>query len=337
MTHTSGDGTPGPAASDASRTPRRAHSPGLSPGSGSDGRGEQYRSYYGHPVLKAPPWHEPNMPLYLYLGGLSGASAVLAATAHLRGHPRLALSAKITAAAASTAGAVFLVTELGRPERFLNMLRIIKPTSPMSIGSWVLAAHGALTAAAAASAVTGLLPAAGTAATLAAATTGPVMATYTAALIANTAVPAWHEAHRELPFLFAGGAMAGAGATAMLTTPRDQAAPARRLAALGALAEIAAEHLMERRLAALAEPYRRGAAGRLIRAARLLTATGGLLSAALEVTGRASRTTSVLAALTLTAGAVCTRFAVLRAGRASAADPMYTIGPQRDRVTAPGR
>lgn len=317
---------------------RRSSHPASGATGGRDGHGRaeeaSFRSYYGRPVLKEPVWHEPNMPLYLFCGGMSGASSLLAAVAHLGRRSRLALAAKITAAATATAGAGLLITELGRPERFLNMLRVFKPTSPMSIGSWVLAAHGGLTTASAASAVTGLLPWAGTAATCAAAATGPIMATYTAALVADTAVPAWHEAHRELPFLFAGSAMASAGGMAMLTTPLSQAGPARRLAALGALSEVTAEALMERRLGMLAEPYRRGSAGRLLRAARVLAVTGGLLAAGQEITGRVGRAASALAALSLVAGSVCSRFAVLRAGRASAADPKYTIVPQRERADA---
>jgi Formate-dependent nitrite reductase, membrane component len=287
-----------------------------------------FRSYYGQPVLKQPVWHEPNMPLYLYLGGVSGASATLAAAAQLTGRRRLSLAGRLVAAVSGAAGAALLAAELGRPGRFLNMLRIFRPTSPMSMGSWILAAHGGLTAAAAGSAVTGLLPAAGDAAGLAALVTGPLMATYTAVLVSDTAVPAWHEARRELPFLFAGGALAGAGALAMLTVPRADAAPARTIAATGAALETVAGQALERRLGMLAEPYRTGSAGRLMRAARLLTAVGGALA---PLAGR-HRALTAVSALSLTAGAVCTRFGVLRAGRASAADPRYTVVPQRERL-----
>ncbi|MFC7640325.1 NrfD/PsrC family molybdoenzyme membrane anchor subunit [Streptosporangium lutulentum] len=203
----------------------------------------EFRSYYGQPVIKAPVWHEPHMPVYLYLGGLSGAASVMAAMAGLTGRDRLALTARVTAAVGATAGAALLAAELGRPERFLNMLRVFKLTSPMSVGSWILAAHSGLTTIAAASAVAAALPSAaakvvavlpaasapvralptaGDAATLAIAVTGPLMATYTAVLLADTAVPAWHEAHRELPFLFAGSALASAGAMGMLATPASR-------------------------------------------------------------------------------------------------------------------
>ncbi len=288
----------------------------------------EFRSYYGRPVIKAPIWHEPHMPTYLYLGGVSGVSSSMAVMARLTGRTRLARTAHVAAAAGAALGAGLLAAELGRPERFLNMFRVFKLTSPMSVGSWILAAQGGLSAAALAGDLTGILPAAGDAALLATAVTGPLTATYTAVLIADTAVPAWHEAYRELPFLFAGSAMAAAGAVGMLGTPRAHAGPARAVAALGAGMETVAGQAMERRLGFVGEPYRMGRAGRLMRAARVLTAGGGLLAV---VAGR-SRALTALSGLALTAGSLCTRFGILEAGRASAADPKYTVVPQRRRL-----
>ncbi|MFI7627262.1 NrfD/PsrC family molybdoenzyme membrane anchor subunit [Microbispora rosea] len=290
----------------------------------------EFRSYYGQPVLKPPIWHEPHMPAYLYLGGMSGAAGAMAAAARLTGRDRLELAARMAAFAGASAGTVFLVAELGRPMRFLNMLRVFKLTSPMSVGSWTLAAHSGLTGVAAGAAVTGLLTPAGDAASVASGLSGVAMATYTAVLLADTAVPAWHEGMRELPFLFAGSALASAGAAVMLTTPRALAGPARAAAAAGAVAEVVAGGLMERRLGLVGEPYREGRAGRLMRASRALTLGGGLLA---TVAGR-SRTLTALSGLAITAGALCTRFGVLEAGRASAKDPKYTVVPQRDRLDA---
>src|SRR5690606_35780674 len=99
----------------------------------------EFRSYHGQPILKRPVWHEPDVPLALYLGGVSGASSTLAAAARATGRDRLALATRLAAALSGAAGSALLVAELGRPERFLNMLRVIKPTSPMSLGSWILA------------------------------------------------------------------------------------------------------------------------------------------------------------------------------------------------------
>ncbi|MEU8143099.1 NrfD/PsrC family molybdoenzyme membrane anchor subunit [Nonomuraea sp. NPDC048901] len=287
----------------------------------------EFRSYYGRPVIKAPVWHEPHMPTYLYAGGLSGASSVMAVMAGFTGYDRLERTARVAAAIGAAAGTGFLIAELGRPERFLNMFRVFKPTSPMSMGSWLLAAQGGLSAVAASTELTGILPAVGDAAALATGLTGPLTATYTAVVVADTAVPAWHEAYRELPFLFAGSALASAGAVGMLATPRAQAGPARVVAMLGAAVESVAGVVMERRLGLVGEPYRLGRAGRLMLSARVLTAGGGLLA---SIAGR-SRTLTALSGLALTAGALCTRFGVLEAGRASAADPKYTIVPQRQR------
>lgn len=314
----------------------------------------EFRSYYGRPVIKPPIWHEPHMPTYLYLGGMSGVSSMMAVMARLTGRDRLAGTARVAAAAGAAFGAALLAAELGRPERFLNMLRIFKPTSPMSVGSWILAAQGGLSAAALVGPLDGASPGGlpdvlpgvrtggpdgplagvlrplGDAALLASGVTGPLTATYTAVLIADTAVPAWHEAYRELPFLFAGSAMAAAGAVSMLGTPPAHAGPARAVAVLGAAMETVAGEAMERRLGFLGEPYRTGRAGRLMRTARALTAGGGLLAA---VAGR-SRTLTALSGLALTAGSLCTRFGILEAGRASAADPKYTVVPQRRRLDA---
>ena len=88
---------------------------------------------------------------------------------------------------------------------------------------------------------------------------GPALSTYTAALLADTAVPVWHEARRELPFVFAAGAAMSAGSAVALA---GGGAPARRLALVGAAGELAATTAMERRLGELGEPYREGTAGR---------------------------------------------------------------------------
>jgi formate-dependent nitrite reductase membrane component NrfD len=295
----------------------------------------EFGSYYGRPVLKRPRWKAPHMPGYLYFGGLSGAAATMAAMADATGRGRLSLTGRVTAATAAAAGSALLIAELGRPERFLNMLRVFKPTSPMSVGSWVLAAHGGLTGAAAASAVTGVAPWLGRAAGAGAALTGPVLATYTGVLIADTAVPAWHEGYRHLPLLFAGSALASAGAVGMAAVPGGEAGPARRMVILGAGLELAAAGTLERGKGMreepelVSEPYRIGRAGALLRYGRGLTAAG---AAGTMVAGR-SRTAAVLSALAVTGGALCTRFAVLYAGHASAEDPKYTVVPQRARVT----
>jgi hypothetical protein len=287
----------------------------------------EFESYYGRPILKEPTWKTPDVPLYLFVGGLAGASALLAEGAALTGRPELERVARLAAAGGAAAGTVALVHDLGRPERFLNMLRVIKPTSPLSVGSFILAPFSGLSAAAAASHVTGILPRLGRLAGAGAAAFGPALATYTAALVADTAVPAWHEAHRELPFVFAGSGAQAAGGLAMMLVPGAQAGPARRMALGGAAVEVlAAERILQRGL--VAEPYRIGMPGRLMKIARASTA----VAAALTVVGGRSRLVSAAAGATYVASSLATRFGVFEAGRASARDPKYVVVPQRERL-----
>lgn len=285
------------------------------------------RSYYGRPVVKPPVWTW-EVPTYFFAGGLAGASAGLAFGAELAGNDRLARSAWLASLGGVAVSPALLVSDLGRPERFLNMLRVFKPTSPMSVGSWLLAASGGAIAAAAGRHVTGIGPrGAGAAAAL----LGLPLSTYTAALVANTAIPAWYEARRELPFLFGGSAMASAGAAATIATPVTHAGPARRLVAAGALVELAAERAMRARLGELGTPYESGAPGRLSRLARACTAAGAVVCAA---GGRRDRRLAVAGGGATLAGSLLERWAVYRAGFASARDPEATIGPQRSRLAA---
>ncbi len=197
------------------------------------------RSYHGQPVLKEPIWSW-EIPDYFFVGGMAGASAGLAFCSGLRGNDVLARRAWTLALAGVGVSPALLISDLGRPERFLNMLRMFKVTSPMSVGSWVLSSAGAAITFAAADAWTGWFPRIGRLARPAAALLGLPLSTYTAALVANTAVPVWHEARRTLPFLFGSGAALSAGAGAVALTPTAAAAPARRLALGAAVAELAA-------------------------------------------------------------------------------------------------
>ncbi|MGW2823775.1 NrfD/PsrC family molybdoenzyme membrane anchor subunit [Streptomyces sp. NPDC001443] len=297
-------------------------------------RGEQlmvppaeFDSYYGRPIIHAPSWAARDIAGYFFLGGLAGAGSVLAAGAQLTGRPRTATAMKVSSLAAVSLSAAALVHDLGRPARFANMLRVFKPTSPMSMGSWLLSAYGPAAGAAALSAVTGRLPRAGGAATGTAALLGPMLASYTAVLAADTAVPAWHGAHRELPYVFTASATAAASGMALIVAPPRESGPARRAAALACVAETVASQAAERRLGMVAETWREGRAGTLMRAARVLTLAGG---AAAVLAGGRSRPVAAAAGLALLAGSVCTRFGIFAAGIASAEDPKYTVTPQRE-------
>lgn len=288
---------------------------------------QAYRSYYGRPVIKTPVWKQPDVPFYLFAGGVAGVSALLAEGAAATSRPALEHWTRLAAAGGAAAGTAALVHDLGRPERFLNMLRVFKPTSPLSVGSWILAPFGGLTAVAAASTVTGAMRPVGRAAGLGAAALGAPLATYTAALICDTAVPAWHEAYREMPFLFAGSSAAAAGGLAITAVPVAQSGPARRVAVAGAAVDIAVERLVEHRLGMVAEPYRQGRAGVMMRTARALTVAGGIGA----VVGHRSRLLSAVSGVSLAAGSLLTRWGVFQAGLASAKDPKYTVVPQRQR------
>jgi formate-dependent nitrite reductase membrane component NrfD len=284
------------------------------------------RSYYGQPIIKEPVW-TPEIPFYFFTGGLGGASAMLALLAESRGNQELARRAWLNALAGVGASPVLLISDLGRPERFLNMLRVFKPSSPMNLGTWLLTAAGGASTVASLCELTGRAPRLRAAAQLGAGVLGPALATYTAVLVSDTAVPVWHEARRELPLLFASGAAASAGAAAVIATPSAAAAPARRLMLAGAAGELLNVQLMERRLGELAEPYHQGTAGAHSRAATTATVAGAALSLAARRRPRLGR----LGAALVLAGAAAERFAIFRAGFQSAADPKYTVISQRSR------
>jgi formate-dependent nitrite reductase membrane component NrfD len=291
----------------------------------------EFQSYYGRPIITKPTWSARDIASYLFLGGLAGASSTLAAAAELTGRPQRARGAKVAATTAIGGSLAALVHDLGRPSRFVNMLRVFKVTSPMSVGSWLLAGYAPLTGVAAASELTGRLPGVGRAATVAAGILGPAVATYTAPLIADTAVPVWHDAHRELPFVFAASATCAASGWGLLTAPPSQAGPARRLAVAGAALEFAAVRRIHRRLGEGAQPLTTGRAGHLMRAAQALTMAGALVG---QIGGRRSRPAAAFAGAALLAGSACTRFGIFYAGMTSADDPRYTVGPQRDRLSS---
>jgi hypothetical protein len=281
-------------------------------------------------VLKTPVW-TPEVPWYFFVGGMAGAAAPLALGAGMSGRPALARRGWLLALAGVGISPVLLISDLGRPERFHNMLRVFKVTSPMSVGSWALAGFGTATAIAVGGELLGLPG--GAAAKPVAAALGPVVSTYTAALIADTAVPVWHEARTELPFLFAATSAASAGAALTLVTPAEEAGPARRLAFAGAAAALALLETMERRLGPLGEPYREGDAGRFGKAAKALIGAGAV---GLGTLGRKSRAVAAGSAAAVLAGAALERWSVFRAGFQSAEDPKYVVGPQRERVAARG-
>jgi formate-dependent nitrite reductase membrane component NrfD len=272
---------------------------------------------------------------------LAAGSSLLAAGADLTGRPSLRRASRLAAILATGGSVVALVDDLGRPERFLNMLRVFRLTSPMSVGSWLLAVFGPLVGVAAASEVFGDNErsgrsavqgrALGRAAGLGAAALAPGMASYTATILGDTAVPTWHDAHRHLPFVFVGSAASSSGGLAMVLAPVAEAAPARQLALVGTALELAAAQDMERTLGTVGTPLRTGKAGRLMLVSKVLS-LGGAVAGALF--GGRSRRMAAGSGLAMVVGSALMRFGIFHAGVAAAEDPAYTVVPQRARMEA---
>ncbi|MDQ3931953.1 MAG: polysulfide reductase NrfD [Actinomycetota bacterium] len=288
------------------------------------------RTYYDRPVIKEPVWIW-SVPTYFYAGGTAGAASLLAAVATYRdGLEGLVRACRWLAAAGDTVGAGLLIIDLGRPKRFLNMLRVFRPTSPMSVGSWILALSSGLSTL---SAVTARredsLGRLGDAAGQLAGLLGMPLAGYTAVLVSNTAVPAWQGARRTLPLLFAASGVAGAASLLdLLDLDVREAAVVRVYGVAGRLGELLAGQALERevgQVALTARPYHEGLSGSLWKAAKLASAVSLLIS----LVPGSSRRQRALRGLLGTAGSLSLRFAVFHAGRRSARDPRATFQQHR--------
>jgi formate-dependent nitrite reductase membrane component NrfD len=282
--------------------------------------------YYGRPVLKPPPWTW-EVPVYLFAGGLAGGSSALAFAARVAGAPgdlvRTALWISVIGVLASAA---LLVSDLGRPARFLNMLRVFKWRSPMSVGVWLLTAFGGAAAAALSlqppdsgaplAAGSGWVPALGWAALLASALLGVAVATYTGVLLAATVVPAWSANAKPLPVHFG---TAGLGSAAALLELLGHAPDAlHRVGLLAAAVEAAIWIWTEARgRGPRVRPLRSGPSGALVRMSASLM---GPLSLMTRPTGLRST-----AAALFLLGALLSRFGWLEAGRASTEDPAAAL------------
>jgi formate-dependent nitrite reductase membrane component NrfD len=289
-------------------------------------------TYYERPVLKEPTWIW-SVPAYFYAGGAAGAAAVLGAAAQIvdrKGFHGLIKRCRWIAAAGGGVGTLLLIIDLGRPERFLNMLRVFRPTSPMNLGSWVLSTIAPLaTVSAVLADAEGILGLAGDVAGLNGGLAGLPLAGYTAVLISNTAVPLWQETRRSLPFLFIASAMTAASGLlqTMELTDRERAV-VRRFAIAGAIGESLAGtalRLEGRRIEQVSKPLHEGVGSVLIHAAE------GLNAAYLVATIRSgnSRAGSAVAGALATAGSLAVKFGIFHAGKASARDPRATFQQQR--------
>jgi hypothetical protein len=287
-------------------------------------------TYYGLPVLKEPVWTW-EVPAYFYVGGAAGAAATIGAALQLLdgdNSARLVKRCRDLAAAGTVIGSGLLISDLGRPERFLNMLRVIKPRSPLNLGSWILMGAGGLSATSAAlSRSHGFARRVGDLAGLGAGAIGLPLSGYTAVLLAGTAVPVWKASRRSMPLLFVASAT-GAACSLLEMGDFDEKdlTAVRRLGSVAQLSELALAKAVEKDagLAGAGRPYEEGISGTLWKASTACTLT----SLAVDTFTGKSRSGRVAAAFAGTLGSIALRFSVWLAGRASARDPRATFDSQ---------
>jgi formate-dependent nitrite reductase membrane component NrfD len=263
------------------------------------------------------------VPAYFFLGGVAAGSSFVALAADLAGDERSAAVARKVTMAAILPGAPLLVLDLGRPARFLNMMRIFKPRSAMNAGAWCLMAFSTAGAGAVAA---DLLGRPRVAKVLGAQTAllGTYLGSYTGVLLANTAVPLWARSRVLLPPIFVCTAVAtGAAANRLVLAasglppghPTRNALGTIETAAMGA--ELALSALNEHRLGRLADALEHGRAGVLFRSATWAVRAG----LALRFTRRRfGPWEHHVASLLYLGGGLAFRFAWIEAGKASARD-----------------
>ena len=289
-------------------------------------------TYYDKPVIKPPVWIW-SIPAYFYVGGATGAAMLLGAAAQVWGDHRLrrfVTRCRWTGTVGGSLSAALLISDLGRKKRFLNMLRVFRPTSPMSVGSWILASATPLSGAAALLAnARGPLRLIGDCAGCTAGILGMPLAGYTAVLISNSAVPVWQSSRRSLPWLFIGSAMvSAASALEIMRLNRREEKIIDTFAIAGGAVELVSCFALEReagQVKRVGAALYDGVPGALWRAGKMF-AIGSLIVSALP--GRSRRKRFASGAMG-TLAALCFKFAVFQAGKRSAADPRATFRQQR--------
>ena len=283
------------------------------------------------PFIKAPVWTW-EVPLYFWFGGMAAGSSFVALACDLAGDRKSAATARKVALAALLPSPPLLIADLGRPGRFLNMLRIFKPRSPMNTGAWALSVFGALGTAAVGADVLGRRDAASRIGA-ANAVVGGYLGSYTGVLLATTAVPVWARSRLYLgPIFVATAAATGAAATRLVLVTRGLPPGHPTRIALGnletgaMLAELALSLINERRLGRAAGVLHEGRAGRLFTIAKRAVASGLALRLVRAPLGpRAHHVASVL----YLGGGLLFRYAWVEAGRASANDHEAVAGMAR--------
>jgi hypothetical protein len=281
--------------------------------------------YYGVPLLKEPQW-KPEVPVYFFVGGAAGASAVIANMANWLSEDReLVRNARWIAAGGGALSSVLLIKDLGMPSRFLNMLRVFKPQSAMSMGAWTLSAFSSLSAA---SAFANLaqeklgksLPVTifENAASALAAATGVVMASYTGVLIGATVVPVWNQNVGTLPLHFAASGV-NCAVSALELLGSENSSALNLLGISASAYEIYEGVELETKRNRVNEPLRQGWSGAMVRAGGVLSGPVPFgLRIAYAITGNTKLRRA--AAWSSIAGSLLTRFGWVHAGRSSARD-----------------
>ena len=286
--------------------------------------------YYGMPALKQPQW-SVEVPVYFFVGGIAGAASVIGAVGHFSSSDqRLIRNSRWLAAIGGLISPALLISDLGVPSRFLNMLRVFKIQSPMSVGSWTLVAFSNSAAAAAVFGELetrwphGAIRFLTSASQITSALTGMILSTYTGVLIGATAIPVWNEHISMLPIHFAASGMASAASALELA---GSTSPVLNRIAIGAAAvETAVGASIELRSMPASEPLRSGTSGRAMRAAGLLSGPVPLALRLLALGNkRRSRGLRRAAAISSLAGSLLTRWAWIRAGKASANVPAVPL------------
>jgi formate-dependent nitrite reductase membrane component NrfD len=310
-----------------------------------DRAGRSSRGYYGLPVIHHVHWKWLVVG-YFFLGGISGGSAFIAAAARLAGGRSAAPIARIATAvsfATLIVCPVLLILDLGRPKRFLNMLRVFRPTSPMSMGTGGLTAFGLVSTISAG--LEALIAWQGTRPTrcLAAARSivsalcgalGLFVAGYTGVVLASTAVPIWSKQPKLLGPLFLSSAMTSAGAAVSLISAfrgENDSAADDALRELELCAALVEGMLLVAWIAALDETAKPLSDGHLAAVVRhgvggIGLALPALITAATPALPQHFRRSATIAASVMTLiGGFALRYAVVLAGRLSADDPEATF------------
>lgn len=271
-----------------------------------DERAVSLRGYYGQSIVKAPVWTW-QIGLYLFVGGTAGMSGVIALASLASGQSLEVVRAALgVAVAGAVISPILLIWDLGRPARFLNMLRVFKWRSAMSMGVWTLVLFSNFAAAAFVLLATGAPSALVLVACAGAAVAGAILATYTGVLLGATAVPLWAAHHKLLPFHF--GSVGLGSAVAVLELLGFRIAALNGIALTVATVETGLGIWLELpRIGRKGPGIHQGASGVLLRAAALLT---GLVPLVLRLAGQVPA-----AAIAFLVGAVCSRYGWVFAGR----------------------